>query len=901
MRFALLRKRVRSRICNAFFHAHKNGLMLTSAINRWVRLIRRHPLLSLLILIALSVFALGYAKDHLRLDTSMSDLFSRTLAWRQDEARLDQAFPQLNNTIVVAIDGATPALADQASAKLARALGADHKHFSYVYAGRNTAFLRQNGLLFRSQSEIHTLTHHLTQAQPVLAQLVQTPDFPGLLAVTQRVMSGADSKEYKYAAQTSLSPLLNQMASVFQGAASGNQRYLSWQNLFNFSGSKTKNNPDVLLVKPRLDYNNALPAEEALNALHRTVTRLDLTPSHGIHVHLTGSTVFQHHDLYELMRDLPLFGGLTILLVTALLLAAMRDWRLLLGTVVTLFLGLILTTGFAALAFGRLNLLSIAFVMLYWGMGVDYAIHFCLAYRGARSGGLHHSDSLRHGVFETGAPLVGSALTTAAAFYVFVLTRFTALSELGVIAGTGMLISLIMTFTALPAILTLLKPRVKPVRRPSGWRFPATWQAWQLRHKKPILYFAAGLGICAVLLLPRLHFQVNPIKLRDPHTDAVKTFKRLVQSDPRSTFSISVLEPDAKAVKGIKRKVQDLPEVSSIMDLSSWVPDNQTRKLSTLNLWSVLVGPLVPPDWSLREASSQERRKALVHFRQTLESFLKHSRGSLAGSANDLLNSIDDFIARTHQSRHALQMVATGLLSGLPETLKSLQESLQAKRITLSNLPRKLKRRWLSSDGIYRVAIFPRENLMNDKALEHFVHTVSRVAPHATGTPVIMVRAAQLVSHAFLQALVYTLIITLGIVWLTFRNLRDTLYTMAPLVLGGLLICATMVLIGETFNFANVVALPLLFGAGVDYSIHMVNQARRHGAAGTPSLASSSTKAVVFSALTTLASFGNLAFTGHGGPASMGLILALGLTFILFSDLIVLPALLGPDRVRKAS
>ena len=875
--------------------------MLTSAIDRWVRLIRRHPLLTLLVLLALSVLALGYAKNHLRLDTSTSDLFSRTLAWRQDEARLDKAFPQLNNTIVVAIDGATPALADQASAKLARALGADHKHFSYVYAGRNTPFLRRNGLLFRSQSEIHTLTHHLTQAQPVLAQLVQTPDFPGLLAVTERVMSHANSKEYKYAAQTSLSPLLNQMASVFQGAASGNQRYLSWQDLFNFSGNTIKNKPDVLQVKPILDYNNALPAQAALNALHRTVTRLDLTPSHGIHVHLTGSIVFQHHDLHELMRDLPLFGGLTVLLVTALLLAAMRDWRMLLGTVVTLFLGLILTTGFAAVAFGRLNLLSIAFVMLYWGMGVDYAIHFCLAYRGARAGGLPHNESLRHGVSETGAPLVGSALTTAAAFYVFVLTHFTALSELGVIAGTGMLISLIMTFTALPAVLTLLKPGVQPVRRARGLRFAASWQAWQLRHKKPILYLATGLGICAVLLLPRLHFQVNPIKLRDPHTDAVRTFKKLVQSDPRSAFSISVLEASPQAVTAVKQKIQGLPTVNSVMDLSSWVPGDQTRKLSTLNLWSVLVGPLVPADWSLKEASTPERRKALAHFRQTLENFLQHSRGSLAESAKNLLNSIDEFAARTRQSDHAVAMVATGLLSGLPETLKSLQDSLQAKRITLSGLPGQLKRRWLSPEGIYRVAVFPRDNLMNDKALERFVHTVTRVAPHATGTPVIMVRAAQLVSHAFLQALVYTLIITLGIVWLTFRNFRDTLYTMAPLVLGGLLICATMVLIGETFNFANVVALPLLFGAGVDYSIHMVNQARRHNAAGTQGLASSSTKAVVFSALTTLASFGNLAFTGHGGPASMGLILALGLTFILFSDLIVLPALLGQARMRKAS
>lgn len=870
--------------------------MLTSVIERWVRLVQRRPVVTLLILLALGALSLGYARSHLSLDTSTSDLFSRSLTWRKDEARLDQAFPQLNNTIVVAIDGATPALADQAAVKLAHALSTDHKHFSYVYAGRNSRFLRQNGLLFQSHSQIHALTHHLTQAQPVLAQLVQQPDLPGLLAVMARVMKHADSKEYRYTAQTSLQPLLDQMATVFHGAATGTQEYLSWQDLFKLSGDKTENKPDVLEVKPRLNYNEALPAQDALNALHRTIDRLDLTASHGVTVHLTGSIVFQHHDLYELMRDLPLFGGITILLVTALLLAAMRDWRLLLGIVVTLVLGLVLTTGFAALAYGRLNLLSIAFVMLYWGMGVDYAIHFCLSYRGARSGGLSHDESLAHGIQETGSPLVSSAFTTAAAFYVFVLTRFTALSELGVIAGTGMLISLFMTFTALPALLTLLKPRTRPVDSRSGWRFPATWRAWQLSHRKAILYPALGLGICAALLIPRLHFQVNPIKLRDPNTDAVRTFNSLVKSNPRSAFSISVLESSGDAARNLKQRITKLPEVDSAMDLSTWIPQDQAAKLSTLNLWSVLVGPLVPPHWTLQHASPQEQRAALHHFRGVLENFSAGAHGSLAAAARNLLERIDDFVAGTRQSPHALQAVATGLLAGLPDTLRRLQESLQAKHVTLSGLPLKLKRRWLSADGIHRVAVFPRDNLMNDAALERFVGAVSHAAPHATGTPVIMVRAAELVSRAFLEALAYILVITLGIVWLTFRNLRDTLYTLAPLVLGGLLTCATMVLMGETFNFANVVALPLLFGAGVDYSIHMVNRARRDGSPRNPSLSTSATKAVVYSALTTLASFGNLAFTGHGGPASMGLVLALGLTFILFCDLVVLPALLGNGK-----
>lgn len=857
---------------------------------------QRHPVWILLGLLGLSALAIGYARTHLNLDTSTSDLFSPSLPWRQDEARLDHAFPQLNNNLVIVIDGATPALADQATLRLARALRTDTSHFTYVYAGEDEPFFRQNGLLFQSSSDINALTHHLTQAQPILAQLVQQPDLPGLLTVMERVMTHTGQTSYSYAAATSLQPLLNQMSRVFRDANAGKQSYLSWQGLFALQSNSVTNKPHVLLVKPKLDFNVALPAQAALDALHHTIERLGLTASHGVSIHLTGSIAFQHHDLSTLMRDLPLFGGLTVFLVTALLFMAMRDWRLLISTIVTLILGLILTTGFAALAVGRLNLLSIAFVMLYWGMGVDYAIHFCLSYREARIADLSHGHALGHAVQETGAPLVGSALTTAAAFYVFVLTRFSALSELGIIAGTGMLISLVMTLTALPALLSLLKPKAKPLRRGGRWQLPPTWQAWPLRHRRTILFSALGLGILAILILPRLHFQTNPIKLRDPNTDSVRTFKSLVKSNPRATFSISVLEPNALATRAIKRRLQELPEVDSVMDLTTWVPSDQTAKLSTLNLWSVLVGPLVPPKWGLRQASTEQQLRALRHFRQALHRYSDSVHGPMMVAARTLLKSLDDFLSSTKNRPQALHMLATGLLAGLPDTLERLQQSLQAQRITLAGLPANLRRRWVSPEGLYRVAVFPRENLMQDDALKRFVAAVGKVAPHATGAPVIMVRAARLVSHAFLEALAYTLIITLAIVWLTFRNMRDTMYTLAPLVLGGLLTCAVMVLIGETFNFANVVALPLLFGAGVDYGIHIVNRARRRREHAKNTLSTSATKAVVFSALTTLASFGNLAFTGHGGPASMGLVLALGLTLILFSDLIVLPALLGNNE-----
>ena len=136
------------------------------------------------------------------------------------------------------------------------------------------------------------------------------------------------------------------------------------------------------------------------------------------------------------------------------------------------------------------------------------------------------------------------------------------------------------------------------------------------------------------------------------------------------------------------------------------------------------------------------------------------------------------------------------------------------------------------------------------------------------------------------------------------RRPGDTLLVLAPLILASAMTGATSVLIGSSFNFVNVIVLPLLLGIGVDSGVHLVHRHRvvlseaASGVEGHEILRTSTARAILFSGLTTVASFGTLAFTTHQGLSSLGRLLTLGIVYTLLCNLVVLPAMLVGQRAR---
>jgi hypothetical protein len=242
------------------------------------------------------------------------------------------------------------------------------------------------------------------------------------------------------------------------------------------------------------------------------------------------------------------------------------------------------------------------------------------------------------------------------------------------------------------------------------------------------------------------------------------------------------------------------------------------------------------------------------------------------------------------------QAVATALdadiRGNLVRQVSRLERGLGAQAFGRADLPAAWLERWINAAGQEIVEVVPAEDLNDNDAAARFVAEVRTIAPNATGLPVVYQEAAATVTRAFMLALVYAFVAVSLILLVFLRSLRDTLFVLIPIVFAAIVTAGASVLIGLPLNFANIIALPLLIGVGVDSGIHMVHRMRTEPPADGDPLHTSTSRAVFASALTTIASFGNLAFSPHPGMASMGQLLTLGMIVSLVAVLILLPALL---------
>jgi len=411
------------------------------------------------------------------------------------------------------------------------------------------------------------------------------------------------------------------------------------------------------------------------------------------------------------------------------------------------------------------------------------------------------------------------------------------------------------------------------------------------RQPRAVVLGAALLGLASLSAVPYARFDDDPLNLRDPEAESVATLIDLID-DPRvQPYSAEVLTSDLAAAEALAARLEPLPEVAEARTLADYVPRDQDAKLQIIEEMGFFLAPLfygfevsVPPD-------GEAERRALRALRADLEV----TTGPLAAAARALARALGE----VGDDDATLAALRRALLGGLPARLASLETALEAGPVTIDDLPASLRARMVAGDGRALVKVVPRDDLRDAAARRRFVDAVQAVAPEAGGFPIIITAAGRAVVRAFFEAGAYAAAGIVALLLVVLRDGRDSLLVLAPLTLAAVLSIAATVVFGIPFNFANVIVLPLLFGLGVAGGIHIVVRARDAGTMGL--MASSTPRAVLLSALTTIGSFGALALSSHRGTASMGLLLTIAITLTLGSTLIVLPALLTLVRRRNGA
>jgi hypothetical protein len=858
-------------------------------LGTWVNFIGRNSLLVFFLSFLATVGILIYTVNHFRIDTEMTDMISDKLPYRKLEKEFQSAFPQFKETIVAVIDADTPEAARLYRDKLAERVKREKGLFKGVYAPGGGEFFERNGLLYLSVKDLEALSENLASAQPLLGLISKDLTLRGLFSVIERMVSQEADVEQK----TKLVPFFDRLAQTLEASTSSRPRPLSWQELILGEEMAADASRQFIILDPIIDYATFSGGEAGIKAIYRIRDELGLHETSGVKVRLTGDVVLNYENLLAVNKGMGLTTLISFLLVAIAVMIGLGSGRLVFASLVTLLVGFIWTLGFAIAFVGRLNLISVAFGVLFIGLGIDYSIQYCIRYRELMASGLGHHDAIVGTAKGLGVSLLVCTLAAAIGFYSFLPTPYTGVSELGLIAGTGMLINLFATITVLPALLTLL-----PLKKTGIKEFVSDRPLYKVPYKyaKVVVVGTIAIGIGAAFFVPKLYFDYNPLNLYDPHCDAVLTIKDLFKNEMTCPWTISILAGNAKEAEEMVGRLKGLKEVKEAITIASFVPEDQSSKLAILSD----IALFMPPGLETLKTEKLSYEKNVASL-ESLESSLKKvlsiardKHGAYATSVSRLHRSLEGFKkALTHpeNGKEAFAELEQSVLSYLPNLFHELKTSLQASAVKESDLPRELRSRYVTPDGRYRVEVFPRENILEADSLKRFVEAVRASVPNATDSPVTIREAGNAVVRSFLLATLYAFLAITLFMLIELKSVSDTGLVLLPLVLSLLMTGAASVILEIPFNFANVIVIPLLLGTGVEV-IYFIHRFRTDPPSSGNMLETSTARALFFSALTTILSFSTLSFSAHRGMASMGKLLTLCIGFHMVATFIFLPAVL---------
>ncbi|MEJ2375841.1 MAG: MMPL family transporter [Pseudolabrys sp.] len=788
--------------------------------------------------------------------------------------------------VLAVIDAPTSEAASKAASLLTNALAGRKDLFHSVDGVSETPFFAHNAFLFMPKGEVAATTGQLTQLAPLIRVLASDPSLRGL---TQALSFGMMSTQVGEAGLAPLTGVFNETASTLESVLAGKPAYFSWRELVSGKKPTTGDLRRFIEIHPVLDYSALEPGKKATDAIRQAAASLHLKQRLGATVRLTGPVPIADQEFATIQEGAIPNLVATMAIVLVILWLALRSPRIIIAVFATVAIGLAITAAVGLMLVSALNLISVAFAVLFVGIGVDFGIQFSVRYRAER----HQERDLRKALANAGehiaSPLALAAAATAAGFLSFVPTAYKGVSELGQIAGLGMIIAFLGSVTVLPALLAIFNPPGES--EPLGYAALAPVDRFMERYRWPILIGTSVLIVAALPSLYFLKFDFNPIDLRNPKAESIATYLD-VRSDPAvGANAVDVLTPSQAAAQKTALRLSRLPEVRRTVTLASFVPGEQADKIALIDNAAKELDPAL--DAPKRPTPSDaENVRALKNAQAALDRAARSHAGPGPKAARRLAADLGRLAAAGPAMRERAQAV---FITPLETAFKGLGSALHPQPVSEKTLPPGLHRQWVTPGGQARVQVMPRGELNSNAQIRDFAQAVLKVEPAATGGPIAIVESGRTIIRAFIEAGLWALLSIAVLLWLTLHRVRDVLLTLIPLIVAGVVTLELCVGLGLALNFANIIALPLLLGIGVAFKIYYMMSWR---AGYSQVLQSPLTRAVFFSALTTATAFGSLWFSNHPGTSSMGKLLALSLVCTLAAAVLYQPVLMGPPRRR---
>ncbi|MBI2827334.1 MAG: MMPL family transporter [Planctomycetia bacterium] len=867
--------------------------LLARLMGATTRLVVRFPVATVTIGVAVACVAIFLTATRLGFRTSRLDLLNPKSDYNRLWIEYIKEFGDDDDAVVV-VEGEGRDQVVPVLQEISQALVRREQLFHAVLHEVDLGKVRGKGLHYLSEEELQGLERFLSDVGPILHGNWSLLNL-GRMAegMCARLEAAARQPTDPRNAETDVD--VERFSASLLAALSQGGRYQSpWPSMPQSFATLSELSGEYLLTKEgKLGFvilrlakgkDEFARSSEATDALRDLIAQMSARHPET-KIGLTGLPIMENDEMRSSQSSMFWASLLSMVGVGCLFVAGFGGVRHALLANIVLLLGMAWAFGYVTLSVGHLNILSVSFTATLIGVGIDYGVYYAARYLQLRDERQSCPEALVHTSLEVGPAILTGAITTAVAFFAAGFTNFTGIAELGIIAGGGILLCALAELVVLPAAICLVDRSGYGRRMPEALPVQALINPL-LKMPRLVLLTTVAATVFVSLGLGRLWYDHNLLNMQPVGLESVELERKLLSESNQSVwYALSIAETPEELLKR-KAELLKLPSVERTEEIVSLLPaDHQAKRPVIERIRQRLESlderpPLIPVD------KPEELGRLMARAQELIARRNGRSRALLdLEQSRDKLRRMNPSDCNLLTSAFQQQM-AGDLLSRL-YVLKSMANPEPP---TTEDLPESLTSRFVGPHGLHLLKIYGRGNIWDMDALGEFVKDVRTVDPRATGNPLQAYEASLEMKQSYEKAALYAFAVIATVLLFDFRSVRYTLLALLPLGIGVLQTFGVLGLLGIPLNPANMIALPLLLGIGVDEGVHIVHDFLDQR--GRYTMSQSTAVAVLVDSLTTIVGFGALMIASHQGLQSLGRVLTIGVTCCLFTSMVMLPALL---------
>lgn len=871
-------------------------------------MVHRRPRVFFYPQIVLFLVCVCFTVYKLEFSTSRNDLVGSEKRYHQNFLKYREEFPIQDDLVIVA-ESNDLEKNRQFVERLGARLEAEPELFANPFYKGDLTMLGDKALMFLKPDELKALHEQLAEFKPFVDKFAQATNFIsvfqlintefrlsqdkpreevdkliGSLPSLQRIVEQANDSLHR----SGLPPSPG-ITALFGGPEAQNQLYITFDEGRVYLATVQPANDDV-------EKKSVERLEEIVAEIRSEVP--------GVSVGITGELILELAEMEQSQKDTIVASIIALSLVGIIFIYGYQETGRPIKATVCLMIGLAYTMGYTTLVIGHLNILTITFAPMLIGLAIDFGVHLVSRYEEELRFGRSERDAIRISLVQTGQGIFTGALTTAAAFFAMAITEFKGIQEMGLIAGGGLLLSLVPMMTMLPILLVRGKQNIidHAKAETSHIRRSRIEQLWLKRPGAVTFATLMVSGVAATQFFgDRVVFDYNLLHMQSDGLPAVVTEEKLIERSGNSVLYAAVLADSLENAEELRAKILELPSVAEIKSMAEFMAADPAPRIEQIRTIAELAASVkfAPPDE--RVVRPKEVSQVMYSFQGYIgaakravhdaegESELYFQLQRIWDSIQKLRTSLNNL--SPDKAAEQLGHFQRAFLDDLHNTFASLAGQKHDGSITAADLPPSLRNRFIGINGKHLLQVYPKKDVWNKDNQEEFVGELRTIDEEVTGTPVQMFEYTTLLKDSYVEAALYALGATAIMVLIHFRSIICMFLSLLPVAMGAVWSVGVMGWFSLPFNPANIMTLPLVAGIGVTSGIHILNRFKEEGSAAFLSM--STGKAVLVSGLTTIAGFGSLSVADHQGIESLGYLMSIGTLTCMIAALTFLPALIS--------